>query len=134
MLELLWACWLKYSIYSIGLLDAFLNMGTIYHSGFYFYNLGLSNMGSCFCCFGCNRNFYSPILFNDDSTYRTANFNNFMANLYNTIGYVIDDYVVDAFDYMLNMTMVSLSKVYENLRDGIFVYKKDETQNDFDNE
>ena len=125
---------IKYSIYSIGLLDDFLNMGTIYHSGFYFYNLGLSNMGSCFCCFGCNRNFYSPILFNDGSTYRTADFDNFMANLYNTIGYVIDDYVVDAFDYMLNMTMVSLSKVYENLRDGIFVYKKDETQNDFDNE
>ena len=122
---------IKYFIYSIGVLDSFLNMAIIYHSGFYFYSLGMSHMGGCYCCFGCNRNYYSPILYSENSSYKTNDVHYFMVNLYNRIGYIIEDYVVDAFDYMLNMSTLSLSLVYGRYANGKFVFIKNQNQNDF---
>lgn len=122
---------IKYCIYSIGLLDSFLTMAIIYHSSFYFYSLGMSHMGDCYFCFGCNRNYYSPILYSENSSFKTNDVNYFMINLYNRIGYIIDDYIVDAFDYMLNMSTLSLSLVYDKYADGKFVFIKNQNQNDF---
>lgn len=119
------------SIFALGFIDSFLQIGSIYHSSFYFYNLGSSNLGIFFCCFGCNKFYSPPIFYKEDSSYKTNDKNLFMMNLYNNIGFTIDDYIIEAFDHNLNVITLSLAKVYDDLVDGNFVFIKNNTRNDF---
>lgn len=118
-------------IYILGTIDIILNMALIYYSSFYYYYLGHSNLGSCFCCFGCNKNYFNTLKFNDASTYQTNNLDYFMMKLYHKIGFIIDDYVVETFDYMLNLSTISISLIYERLSDGSYIYIKNKNKNDF---
>lgn len=119
------------SIFVLGFIDSFLQIGVVYHSSFYFYNLGSSKLGIFFCCFGCNKFYSPPIFYKEDISYRTNDKNLFMMNLYNNIGFTIDDYIIEAFDHNLNVTSLSLAKIYDDLIDGNFVFIKNNTRNDF---
>ena len=106
-------------------------MGALYHSSFYYYNLGSSNLGIFFCCFGCNKYYSPPLLYREDASYLTNDKNLYMMNLYNNIGFTVDDYIIEAFDYEMNVSTLGLSMLYDNLIDGHQTYKKNKERKDF---
>ena len=118
-------------IFILGFVDSFFQIGAIYNSSFYYYNLGSSNLGIFFCCFGCNKFYSPPLFYREDASYRTNDKNLFMMNLYNNIGFTVDDYIIEAFDYEMNLSTLGLSMLYDNLRDGHQIYKKSKGRNDF---
>ena len=111
----------KCSIYLIGLEDCFFFMGIIYNSSFYYYTLGNYYLGAMYFCFGCKR--YNMIDSNSDKSedfesiskdysYKTSDTTYFMMNLYNNIGYIVDDYIVEMFDYIVNIGLLSMNEMY----------------------
>lgn len=111
----------KCAIYFIGLEDCFFFMGIIYNSSFYYYTLGNYYLGAMYFCFGCKR--YNMIDSNSDKSddfesiskdysYKTSDTTYFMMNLYNNIGYIVDDYIVEMFDYIVNIGLLSMNEMY----------------------
>lgn len=118
-------------IFILSFFDSFFQIGAIYNSSFYYYDLGSSNLGIFFCCFGCNKFYSPPLFYREDASYRTNDKNLFMMNLYNNIGFTVDDYIIEAFDYEMNLSTLGLSMLYDNLIDGHQIYKKNKERNDF---
>lgn len=114
---------LSYSFFIIVIVDSILTLYTIYKSDFYYYTLGSTNYKYFYRVFG--RNVYKkPIL--------TVDFNSFSANtkncsvlyFHNHLSYMIDEYLIDTFDNMINISLASLYLIFsssynERLEEGV---------------
>lgn len=109
------------------LLDSLLTFKMIYSSSFYYYYLGNSVIGSMYICCGCKR-YSKPFRIGD--SYYSNDRDLFLYNLYTEIGYILDDYVIDNFDYLINASLAGLTKVYKNLKDDKVTFSKNDPKLD----
>lgn len=112
---------IQLGIYILSWLDCLFYMAIVYNSSFYYYTLSNYPLGSLYFCFGCKK--YKNTLperdnseddMSIDYSYKTNDSNKFMLNLYNSIGYIVDDYIIDTFEYFLNISILSIKETYIN--------------------
>ena len=109
---------IRIGIYLLNLFDNILFIMIIYYSSFYYYVLGNSCLGGCLAKFGCTRYFNkirkeNSILFQPENlTYKTTDTSFFMNHLLNNIGYAIDDYIIETFEYVLNISLLSITMIF----------------------
>lgn len=110
-------------VYILCSLDCLFYMAIVYNSSFYYYTLSSYPLGSLYFCFGCKKykntlpessNSEDYISIDKDNSYKTNDTNEFMINLFNNIGYIVDDYIIDTFEYFLNISLLSIKEAYIN--------------------
>ena len=102
--------------------DSYLNTYRIYHSGYYYYFLNKTFIGYVFniLFFGCcNRKTSFPKNRDLSTTKHTQSINNF----YYLKNYIIEDYILDTLDFILQSITTGLSIVYEDFRRQTYYFK-----------
>ena len=108
----------------ISISDSYLQIFKIFHSGFYYYYLSktftgiLINLLSFGCCF---RNYSFPN--NSSISSLTTKHTKSIYNFYSYLDYIIEDYILDTFDFMLQAISAGLSLVYKDFQNKIYHYK-----------
>ena len=116
--------------YIISILDTYLFIYKIFHSGFYYYFLSRTFIGLIFhsLCFGCClRDDSFPNDSNSIST-QTTKHTKSIYNFYSYLDYIVEDYVLDTFDFILYSITAGLSIVYKDFKNKEYHFK---SKNDF---
>ena len=107
---------------AISLIDTYLNLFRIFHSGFFYYFLNKTCIGCIFKILFLgffNRNISFPRNGDLKTTKHTESINNF----YFFENYIIEDYILDTLDFMLQSIMTGLSIVYQDFRKQTYYFK-----------
>ena len=107
---------------ALSLLDSFFIIFRIFHSGFYYYFLNKTFIGCIYkiIFFGyCCRNISFSKNGNLNITKHTESINNF----YSFENYIIEDYILDTLDFMLQSITTGLSIVYEDFRKQTYFFQ-----------
>ena len=118
------------TFYIISILDTYLFIYKIFHSGFYYYFLSRTFIGLIFylLCFGCFlRDDSFPNHSNSISTLTTKHTKS-IYNFYSYLDYIVEDYVLDTFDFILYSITTGLSIVYKDFKNKEYHFK---SKNDF---
>ena len=106
----------------LSLLDSYICIFRIFHSGFYYYYLNRTLIGCVynilfagFCC----RNLSYPRYKDLRTSKHTESINNF----YFFQNYIIDDYVLDTLDFTIQSITTGLSIVYDDFRNQTYYFK-----------
>ena len=110
-------------------IDSYIQIFKIFHSGFYYYFLNKTFMGLIInlLCFGCCfRNFSFPN--NSSISSSTTKHTKSIYNFYSYLDYIIEDYILDTFDFVLHSISAGLSIVYNDFKNKVYHFK---SKNDF---
>ena len=102
--------------------DSYLNTYRIYHSGYYYYYLNKTFIGYVFniLFFGCcNR----KTSFHKNRDLSTSKHTQSINNFYYLKNYIIEDYILDTLDFILQSITTGLSIVYEDFRRQTYYFK-----------
>ena len=102
--------------------DSYLNTYGIYHSGYYYYYLNKTFIGYVFniLFFGCcNR----KTSFHKNRDLSTSKHTQSINNFYYLKNYIIEDYILDTLDFILQSITTGLSIVYEDFRRQTYYFK-----------
>ncbi len=118
--------------YILSISDTYLFILKIFRSGFYYYYLNKTFIGFIFkilcCCRCCFGGFYFPQNTNSLTTTLTTKHTQSIYNFYSYLDYIVEDYILDSLDFILQLITSGLSIVYKDLEDKIYQFK---SKNDF---
>ena len=113
--------------YILSMSDVYLYIFKMFHSGFYYYYLNKTIIGfviNCLC-FGCFfNNFSFPVNHNSSLiTILSSKHSQSLYNFYSYLDYIVEDYILDTLDFILQVITAGLSIVYKDYQDKVYKFK-----------
>ena len=105
----------------LSFLDSFFSVYRIFHSGFYYYYLNKTCIGYVYCILSFG--FFRRNIFFSNNDLRTTKHTQSINNFYYFENYIIEDYILDTLDFMLQSITTGLSIVYEDFKKQTYFFK-----------
>ena len=101
--------------------DSFISVYRIFHSGFYYYYLNRTCIGCIYIILSFG--FFRRDIFYNNNDLRTSKHTQSINNFYYLEKYIIEDYILDTLDFMIQSITTGLSIVYEDFRKQTYFFK-----------